>query len=663
MSLLVNMFSSFELLLILSLCISLIITSDLPTVVNYDMSHAYNRSTTYSLSVNGKDIFVTNYYGYDYAHFSLDNGRSYLTVSILPSTETIQTYRISPFKYEIKGNSNGNHLNFSIINPKYLIVKVNHLHELIIVADPLESQPLNSSSPNIINIVKPPYNADSTGKTLSHGIQQAIHDANQTARLSIVFVPKGVYLTPNLYLKSNVKLYLEGGAVLRFTGNPSDYRTDWFKLSMKINVTRWISTEYQSENITIFGRGTIDGNGKISVEHRIAMNILVPIGTTNFLCDGLVLRESGSWSVTPIRSSHVYLSNMKVFNRFDMGENDAFDVMESQNVTVQRAIGIALDDSFSTKTWTNTTDICQGWPGQSQSLDGVTFEDCLAFTFCYGFKIGQGVFQNQRQITFENSVVYDAAVGLGISHQYGSASVENATFQNIDIERLSFVNDEHGTWLAWYVWNSSGLAGSLINLNARNITIYDQGKTFGVIRGLNNNSMIHLVELQNITMINRTNFAKNFEEMNIWNRDYVSNVTILPVYSPDQLRTNLALHKNSKASSSQTDHPISLLCDGDLQTRWTAATTNLQWIDIDLGASQTINSTRIFWEQISSPSYSIEISQDNINWKKITLKTQTIGDITYSDFPFVEARYVLFNVGKTIDNSSVSIWEIQIFGR
>ena len=268
--------------------------------------------------------------------------------------------------------------------------------------------------------------------------------------------------------------------------------------------------------------------------------------------------------------------------------------MESQNVTVKRAIAIALDDSFSTKTWTNTTDIAQGWPGQPQILDGVLFDDCLAFTICYGFKIGQGVLQTQREIVFQNGVVYDGAVGIGISHQYGSAAVVNVTFQNIDIERLSNINAEHGTWLAWYVWNGSGLYGPLINITAKNIFVRDKGQTFGVIRGLNSNATINTITLVNITMPGFQKPAENLEEMNIWNIGFLSNVTILPIYSPTIERQNVALNRKATASSFEKDHNPQLIFDGDLETRWIAATTDSQWVQVDLGFYQPINGTTNF---------------------------------------------------------------------
>lgn len=70
-----------------------------------------------------------------------------------------------------------------------------------------------------------------------------------------------------------------------------------------------------------------------------------------------MIRDSGSWAVTPARSNDLTFKNLKIFNRFDMGENDGIDVNESQNVLVQHGIGIGLDDPYTTKTWDQTVDI------------------------------------------------------------------------------------------------------------------------------------------------------------------------------------------------------------------------------------------------------------------------------------------------------------------
>jgi hypothetical protein len=41
--------------------LEMVFAQDLPLVVNYDPSHVYEYSSTYSLRVNGQEVFVTEY--------------------------------------------------------------------------------------------------------------------------------------------------------------------------------------------------------------------------------------------------------------------------------------------------------------------------------------------------------------------------------------------------------------------------------------------------------------------------------------------------------------------------------------------------------------------------------------------------------------------------
>lgn len=76
-----------------------------------------------------------------------------------------------------------------------------------------------------------------------------------------VVVPKGKFLTGAIYLKSNVNLYLQDGAVIVFSQDTKDY---------PIVLSRWEGMDcmnysaqiyaYKETNIAITGTGTIDGN-------------------------------------------------------------------------------------------------------------------------------------------------------------------------------------------------------------------------------------------------------------------------------------------------------------------------------------------------------------------------------------------------------------------
>lgn len=72
-----------------------------------------------------------------------------------------------------------------------------------------------------LDITKPPYNAVGNGVTLdTNAIQQAINDCAQDY---LVYIPRGTYLSGALNLKSNVEIYLEDGAILLGSTEPSDY--------------------------------------------------------------------------------------------------------------------------------------------------------------------------------------------------------------------------------------------------------------------------------------------------------------------------------------------------------------------------------------------------------------------------------------------------------
>lgn len=76
-----------------------------------------------------------------------------------------------------------------------------------------------------------------------------------------VVVPKGKFLTGAIYLKSNVNLYLQDGAVIVFSQDTKDY---------PLVLSRWEGMDcmnysaqiyaYKETNIAITGTGTIDGN-------------------------------------------------------------------------------------------------------------------------------------------------------------------------------------------------------------------------------------------------------------------------------------------------------------------------------------------------------------------------------------------------------------------
>ncbi|KOP68183.1 glycoside hydrolase [Bacillus sp. FJAT-18019] len=452
------------------------------TIQNYPMPSIYTASSVFSLKADNEAVPVISYLAdYDYAQFSF-SGTVKIEVTV---NEPITSYSISPQAKNIAGTVNGNKLTFTLSSSTYVIVKINDWKKkIVIAADPLETDIPPSTGAGIYNVTESPYNVDNTGTWMaSDGIQQAIDDANQAGG-GVVFVPAGVYKSGNLTLKSNVTFYLAGGAVIVGTGKGEDYTNDFRKDSRNADGTYFIRTATDSSNITIRGRGTIDGKG-ISMRERkmpapnknegFLNNLLVPIATTNFNFDGLILRDGGFWSFMVVRSDNVTIKNLKGFQDLYKIENDVIDINESQDVLVQHAIGISDDDTFSTKTWLQTG-MSKGWPGELEHLENVVFDDVLAWTRCAAFKIGMGVAQPQIGVTIRNSYVYQSARALLIDHGYQLNTLpeegyaQNITFENIDIERVG-INQFGNYWFGV----STSTSGDVSNVTFKNINVRETG--------------------------------------------------------------------------------------------------------------------------------------------------------------------------------------------
>lgn len=260
--------------------------------------------------------------GYAYAHFSFGGGSASLTITS-KQKNLITSFATSPSRlgFDKTAIISGNTLSFTMSKPDYVIVRLSDVGEVIIAADPLETNIPPSSGANVFNVVTQ-FGADTSGGSLSTAaFQNALQVANNHGQGSIVFVPPGVYLIGNLILPSDISLYLSPASSLRFTGNSSDYETHWKKGSQNLNGTEWIRTAPGSHNIKIYGRGTIDANGAYAQKTgKFIAHAVVPLNTTNFVFDGPVIRDGGSWTLMPTRSSYVTIDHTKVFNRMNLGE-------------------------------------------------------------------------------------------------------------------------------------------------------------------------------------------------------------------------------------------------------------------------------------------------------------------------------------------------------
>lgn len=490
-------------------------------LVVYDESQIYSKSSLGTVSVNGIPVTLLNYCDdYDYCHFSFRES----AVIELTANAVILSCTVSPQAKNIPYEVSGKKLTITLAKSEYLIVKINNLKEIVICADDFETDVPQLENGRVYNIVEA-FKADPTGvASCSLNIQAAIDKAYSSGG-GIVYVPAGLYsLDRSIMLRSHVHLYLAGGAVLRCPTHWAKFEKFSYKESIDRDVTWTFFTEIGAEDIKIYGRGTIDANGKIVYDnHNYVATVFYMRHAKNIIFDGIIIRDSAFWTIETKCCRDVEIKNIKSLNRIvGMSENDNIDICETHRAKVIHCIGIAEDDSFSTKTYTS-----KGLrPGEAETagfitdmtLDDVTFDDCVAWSHCAAYKVGDGAWHKQSNVKFLNSTCYKARDGIKITHRHGTAEYVNITFDNIDIEHLGGKGGVQKTWCIFDMKPSTAKSyGDATDVFVKNINIRELGSESMLMgyRASDGESWFKNVVFSNIKVQGKQGYAQSLKDLAI----------------------------------------------------------------------------------------------------------------------------------------------------
>ncbi|MEU4620307.1 glycosyl hydrolase [Actinoplanes sp. NPDC023801] len=124
----------------------------------------------------------------------------------------------------------------------------------------------------------------------------------------------------------------------------------------------------------------------------------------------------------------------------------------------------------------------------------------------------------------------------------------------------------------------------------------------------------------------------------------------------------LSQGKTATASSLENaDYPASRAVDGDVATRWSSAFADPQWLQVDLGATQTLTRAELVWEAAYGTAYTIQTSTNGTSWTAAA--TVTGGDggtdtLTLSG----SGRYVRVNGTTRATPYGYSLFEFRVYG-
>jgi polygalacturonase len=283
------------------------------------------------------------------------------------------------------------------------------------------------------------YNASffgikSDGKTLNtKSIQYAIDFINSNGGGRLVFTV-GKFLTGSIYLKSNVTLHLEEGAIILGSLNPFDYD--------KIGFQSLIFAVDQ-KNISITGRGVIDGQG-----NQLARNVVEAIEKglikdsysygrsaenrpmlayfrlcNNVMIRGITFTNSAFWTQTYDQCKDLTIDSIKV-DCNSYWNQDGVDIVDCEDVRMMNSYIDAADDG-----------ICLKSHDPSKVCKNILIQNNLIRSSANGIKFGTASYGGFENVRILNNIVFDtyrSAIAL--------EAVDGGYIKNIEIDSLQSKN-------------------------------------------------------------------------------------------------------------------------------------------------------------------------------------------------------------------------------
>ena len=103
--------------------------------------------------------------------------------------------------------------------------------------------------------------------------------------------------------------------------------------------------------------------------------------------------------------------------------------------------------------------------------------------------------------------------------------------------------------------------------------------------------------------------------------------------------------------------------DMDLESRWSSAYKDGEWIYFDFGKPKTMSRIIIRWEQAYPASYEILTSDDAAKWNRLLLLEDQKGGVNEMSFQPVTCRYVkVVGLKRVSEEWGISMWEFEPYG-
>jgi len=279
------------------------------------------------------------------------------------------------------------------------------------------------------------YGALGNGQTLdSPAIQSAI-DAYSALGGGTVYMPSGQYLMGSLFLRDNISLHLDSGATILGSENPDDYPVIHSRWEGKHQDTYApLITGQNLNNVSVVGRGTIDGRGAIWWQAKKDSTLKHPrprlisfSDCTNVLIEGITAINSPSWTINPVHCQNVNIRGITIINPADSPNTDGINPDSCRLVRISDCYVSVGDDCITIKSGTEHES-----PERYAPCRDITITNCTLERGHGGVVIGSEMSGGVKNVVISNCVFIGTDRGIRIKSRRGrGGAIEDIRVSNL----------------------------------------------------------------------------------------------------------------------------------------------------------------------------------------------------------------------------------------
>jgi len=269
------------------------------------------------------------------------------------------------------------------------------------------------------------FGAVGDGKTLDTGAIQAAVDACTEAGGGTVILAGGSFLSGTIVLKSNVNLQIVSGSILLGAKDLQQYppKVAEFRSYTDNYTDKSLIYAEKQNNISITGRGTIDGQGAyFKGPYKVRPYMIRIIECQNVTVRDVTILNSPMWVQHYLACENVLIDGITV-NSLVNGNNDGIDIDCSQKVRISNCNILSGDDAIVLKSTAN------------RPCRYITITNCVLSSYCNAFKCGTESNGGFQDITISNCVMYDTHLS-GIALEL----VDGGVFDRVNVSDITMKN-------------------------------------------------------------------------------------------------------------------------------------------------------------------------------------------------------------------------------